>query len=138
MMGWNGARVEWYKGEGWDNVVWREKDARGGETDMDNYISPLVNRKGRGRPMNITVEVSDRLLKRLDSKVKKGIYKSRSEAVREAIRKIIDKDVDEGAGGRPRSKGRRLRLDWAGALRAYRDRYTSLELQRKALEWMGD
>jgi mRNA-degrading endonuclease RelE of RelBE toxin-antitoxin system len=31
-----------------------------------------------------------------------------------------------------------LRQDWAGALRDYRDQYTSLELQKKALEWRGD
>lgn len=33
---------------------------------------------------------------------------------------------------------RRLRLDWAGALKDYRDQYTSLKLQKKALEWRGD
>ncbi len=37
----------------------------------------------------------------------------------------------------PHSAGR-LRVDWAGALREYRDKYTSLELQKKALEWRGD
>ncbi len=31
-----------------------------------------------------------------------------------------------------------LRQDWAGALREYREKYTSLELQKKALEWRGD
>jgi len=35
-------------------------------------------------------------------------------------------------------RGRKLRQDWAGALRKYRDQYTSLELQKKALEWRGD
>jgi hypothetical protein len=39
---------------------------------------------------------------------------------------------------RARKRGRRLRQDWAGALRDYRDRYTSLELQKRALEWRGD
>jgi len=39
---------------------------------------------------------------------------------------------------RARKRGRTLRQDWAGALRDYRDQYTSLELQRKALEWRGD
>jgi hypothetical protein len=34
-----------------------------------------------------------------------------------------------------RTSGRRLRQDWAGALREYREKYTSLELERKALEW---
>ncbi len=35
-------------------------------------------------------------------------------------------------------KQKYLRMDWAGALREYRDQYTSLELQKKALEWWGD
>lgn len=39
---------------------------------------------------------------------------------------------------RMRKYGRRLRQDWAGALRDYRDQYTSLELQKRALEWRGD
>jgi hypothetical protein len=39
---------------------------------------------------------------------------------------------------RGRKRGRKLRQDWAGALRDYRDQYTSLELQKKALEWRGD
>ena len=39
---------------------------------------------------------------------------------------------------RQRPPGRRLRQDWAGALRDYRDQYSSLELQKKALEWRGE
>lgn len=39
---------------------------------------------------------------------------------------------------RGRKAAGRLRQDWAGALAGYRDRYTSLELQRQALEWRGD
>jgi hypothetical protein len=30
-----------------------------------------------------------------------------------------------------------LRQTWAGALRQYRNQYTSLELQKKSLEWRG-
>lgn len=37
-----------------------------------------------------------------------------------------------------RAQGKKLRQDWAGALRDYRDSYTSLDLQKKALEWRGD
>ena len=39
-----------------------------------------------------------------------------------------------------REKGPRGKptFDWAGALRDHRDQYTSLELQKKALEWRGD
>ncbi|HXV80176.1 MAG TPA: DUF2281 domain-containing protein [Candidatus Binatia bacterium] len=38
---------------------------------------------------------------------------------------------------KPKTKAK-LRQDWAGALRDCRDQYTSLELQKKALEWRGD
>jgi len=34
--------------------------------------------------------------------------------------------------------GKKLRQDWAGALKDYRNRYKSLELQKKALEWRGN
>jgi len=37
-----------------------------------------------------------------------------------------------------RKVGKKLRQDWAGALRDYCDQYTSLELQKMALEWRGD
>jgi hypothetical protein len=37
-----------------------------------------------------------------------------------------------------RRTSRPLRQDWAGALREHRSQYTSLDLQRKALDWRGD
>lgn len=39
---------------------------------------------------------------------------------------------------RVRPKNKRLQLKWAGALAEFRDRYNSLELQKKALAWWGD
>ena len=33
---------------------------------------------------------------------------------------------------------RKLSQNWAGALKEYRQQYTSLELQKKSLEWRGD
>lgn len=33
---------------------------------------------------------------------------------------------------------RKMEQRWAGALKEYRDQYTSLQLQQKALEWRGD
>lgn len=36
-----------------------------------------------------------------------------------------------------REPGKKLRQDWAGALRDYREEYSALELQKKALEWRG-
>ena len=46
------------------------------------------------------------------------------------VRFLIEKRV--------RKEGRKLRQNWAGALRDYRNQYTSMELQKKALEWRGD
>ena len=34
--------------------------------------------------------------------------------------------------------GKKLRQDWAGSLRDFRDQYSSLELQKKSLDWRGD
>ena len=39
---------------------------------------------------------------------------------------------------RARKAGKKLRQDWAGALKEYCDQYTALELQKRALEWRGD
>ncbi len=50
--------------------------------------------------------------------------------VRDFIEFLLDK--------RTRKAGGKLRQDWAGALQEYREQYTSLELQKKALEWRGD
>jgi hypothetical protein len=35
-------------------------------------------------------------------------------------------------------KKKKLRLDWAGGLKEFRDQYTSLELQKKSLDWWSD
>jgi hypothetical protein len=37
--------------------------------------------------------------------------------------------------GKKIKKRKRLSQDWAGALNEHRDQYTSLKLQKKALEW---
>lgn len=48
-------------------------------------------------------------------------------------------DFVEFLAQRRKSKaGYRLRQDWAEAMKAYRGQYTSLELQKKTLEWRGD
>jgi hypothetical protein len=39
---------------------------------------------------------------------------------------------------RAQKSGRKLRQDWAGALKEYREQYTALDLQKKAVEWRGD
>jgi hypothetical protein len=52
------------------------------------------------------------------------------EEVRDFAQFLLDK--------RLQPKQRKLRLTWAGALREFRDQFTSLELQKKALQWWGD
>jgi len=39
---------------------------------------------------------------------------------------------------RAKPKRTKFRLDWAGALSDLKDKYTSVELQHKALDWWSD
>ena len=71
--------------------------------------------------------------------------KSAMDNIAELIKKLppdLQQEVEEFVEfltrKRARKKGRKLRQDWAGALKEYRDLYTSLELQKKALGWRGD
>jgi hypothetical protein len=50
--------------------------------------------------------------------------------VKDFIQSLLEK--------RTKKRGVQLRQDWAGALRDYRSQYTSLEIQKKALELRGD
>jgi uncharacterized protein len=36
---------------------------------------------------------------------------------------------------REKKQGRKLRQDWAGALAEFREQYTSIQLQKMAVEW---
>jgi len=67
--------------------------------------------------------------KSLEELVKKLPPASQQE-VRELVELLLKKQVKQSAGT--------LRQDWAGLLRNHRDQYTSLELQKRALEWRGD
>jgi len=37
-----------------------------------------------------------------------------------------------------KKKKKKLSLKWAGGLREYKDKYTSVELQKKSLDWWSD
>ena len=37
-----------------------------------------------------------------------------------------------------KKKRKKLNLNWAGGLKEYKDQFTSLELQKKSLEWWTD
>ena len=52
-------------------------------------------------------------------------------------REVIDY-AEKLASKNKKSRPIKLKLDWIGGLKEYRDKYTSLELQKKALEWRGD
>jgi mRNA-degrading endonuclease RelE of RelBE toxin-antitoxin system len=67
------------------------------------------------------------------------------ETVEELIKQLppdLQKEVEDFARflleRQARKRSGKLRQDWAGALREHREQYTSLELQKKALEWRGD
>jgi len=55
----------------------------------------------------------------------------------EAQRQVID-FTRELAGTTKISPKRKLTQQWAGALKRYRDQYTSLDLQQRALGWRSD
>ena len=57
------------------------------------YISRLIDNNGVGEGMNISIEVTSGIIDYLDSKVRKGMYKSRSEVIREAIREMLRQDM---------------------------------------------
>lgn len=68
-----------------------------------------------------------------------------AESIAELVKKLPPKSQEEVRvfvefllERQARKSGRKLRQDWAGALQDYRNQYTSLELQKKALEWRGD
>ncbi len=54
------------------------------------------------------------------------------------LRKEVEEFVRSLLETRARPKRRKLRMDWAGGLAEFRGQFSSLELQRKALEWWGD
>jgi hypothetical protein len=49
------------------------------------------------------------------------------------VRKFVE-SLQESDNG----EAKKLEQNWAGALSDYREKYTSLDLQKKALEWRGD
>jgi hypothetical protein len=57
--------------------------------------------------------------------------------LRPELRQEVEDFVRFLMAKRQRKLKGKLRQDWAGALRDYGDRYSSLDLQKKALEWRG-
>lgn len=68
-------------------------------------------------------------IKPLDELVKELPPDSQAE-VRDFVEFLLAKRKQKSAGT--------LRQNWAGALGDYNQEYTSIELQKKALDWLGD
>jgi hypothetical protein len=68
-------------------------------------------------------------LKPIDELVKELPQESQAE-VRDFVEFLLEKRKKRSAG--------KLRQNWAGALSDYREEYTSLDLQKKSLDWRGD
>jgi hypothetical protein len=67
--------------------------------------------------------------------------KSLEEMIKELppeLRQEVEGYVRSLIAKRSKKTGVKLRQDWAGGLREFREQYTALELQKKALEWRGD
>lgn len=67
--------------------------------------------------------------KTLQNKISKLSPEYRKE-VEELVEFLLSKQKSKTAA--------KLKQDWSGALKDLKDKYTSLELQKKALEWRGD
>ena len=68
-------------------------------------------------------------IKPLDQLLKELPPESQAE-VRNFVEALIER--------RQRKSNGYLRQSWAGALEDYREQFTSLELQKKSLDWRGD
>ncbi len=67
--------------------------------------------------------------------------KSLEEKIRELppeIREEVEDFIEFLLKKKKRKKRKTLKQDWAGGLKDLRDKYTSLELQKKAIELRGD
>ena len=51
------------------------------------------------------------------------------------LRKEVVNFIDFLLTQKVSTRKKKLKLDWIGGLKEYRDQYTALELQKKALDW---
>lgn len=70
------------------------------------------------------------------------IWRNRMETVAQKIEKLpkaLQREVldyiDFLLSKKTNKKKKKPKLDWMGGLKEYRDQYTALDLQKKALEW---
>ena len=58
--------------------------------------------------------------------------------LQQEVRDFVEFLLERRAAKLKAEKTGELKLDWRGALRDLRGKYTSVELQHKVLEWWGD
>jgi mRNA-degrading endonuclease RelE of RelBE toxin-antitoxin system len=66
-------------------------------------------------------------MEKIEEKLKK-LPSNLQKEVMDFISFLLEKEKKRKKKGKPN-------LNWIGGLKEYRDKYTSLELQKKALEW---
>jgi len=69
------------------------------------------------------------IMESLEKTIKQLLFELRKEAM-DFVEFLLDKQM--------RKSGRTLSFDWEGGLKEYRDRFTSLDLQKRASEWWAD
>ena len=68
-----------------------------------------------------------------------GRYHQKFKSLPPDLQKEVEKYIDLLAElNKPIRKQKKFNLSWAGGLKEYRDQFTALELQKKALEWWSD
>jgi hypothetical protein len=70
----------------------------------------------------------------LDVKTLEEMIRDLSPDAQRQVADLVRRLAESSKAGPKRNLDQR----WAGALKRYRDQYTSLQLQKKALEWRGD
>jgi len=70
----------------------------------------------------------------MESKRIEDLLKDLPPSLHQEVKDFVEFLIEKKAK-RPGSK---LRQDWAGLLRDHREEYSSLELQKKALDWRAD
>ena len=58
--------------------------------------------------------------------------------LQQEVRDFVEFLLERRAAKLKAEKRGKVKLDWRGALRDLRGKYTSVELQHKVLEWWGD
>lgn len=86
----------------------------------------VIKRPGRLKPVPIkaVIEKVMQSLKELTEKLPPEL--------RQEVRDFVEFLLERRVARRPK---RKPRFEWAGALKDLRDRYTSVELQHKIVEW---